>query len=219
MKAYLVGSTGRMGKEISAALEKQGHKLIQGFSSKDKLAFTSKADVVIDFSTADLFTSVVKASIEKKIPLVSGTTGLKDKDFKLLKEASKSIPVLWAANTSLGIQVLKNLIANLAPLKDWDFHIVESHHIHKKDAPSGTAIVLKQAVETAIDKKIPDCSAIRGGGIFGEHTIHIMGPSETITLQHTALSRAVFAEGAVAAAEFLHKQKKGLYSMQDVLDA
>jgi 4-hydroxy-tetrahydrodipicolinate reductase len=217
MKFYLIGASGKMGKEILSSAESTKDVCVKGIGSKDKLVLDQKADIVIDFSSAKLFSKVVDACVKKKLPLVSGTTGLSADDFKKLKEASKTIPVLWAANTSLGIQVVRNLLSQLSPVADWDFHIVESHHIHKKDAPSGTALVLKKDLETAIDKKIPDCSAIRGGGIFGEHTIQIMGPSETISIQHTALSRKVFADGAIQAAKFLAKKPKGLYTMDDVL--
>jgi 4-hydroxy-tetrahydrodipicolinate reductase len=217
MKFYLIGSSGKMGKEILTSAENAKDICVRGFGSKDKLSFEQKVDVVIDFSSAKLFSKVVDACVKNKLPLISGTTGLSSEDFKKLKDASKTIPVLWAANTSLGIQVVRNLLSLLSPVAGWDFHIIESHHIHKKDAPSGTALVLKKDLETAIGKKVPDCSAIRGGGIFGEHTIQIMGPSETISIQHTALSRKVFADGALQAARFLAKKPKGLYTMEDVL--
>ncbi len=217
MRFYLIGSTGRMGKEILDIAKTFGDVCVKGFSSKDEIVLDSNAEVVIDFSSPDTFSKVLKQCLASKIALVSGTTGLSADQHRDLKEASKVIPVLWAANTSLGIQVVKNMLASLKEIKDWDFHISESHHIHKKDAPSGTALVLKKDLEEELGKNIADCTAIRGGGIYGEHTIHIMGPSETITIQHTALSRRLFGEGAVNAAKFLTKKGVGLYTMSDVL--
>lgn len=217
MKFYLIGSTGRMGKEILQIAKTLGDTCVKGFSSKDDIVISSDAEVVIDFSSPETFSKALKQSVASKTAFVSGTTGLSADQMRDLKDASAIIPVLWAANTSLGIQVVKNMLSSLKEIKDWDFHISEGHHIHKKDAPSGTAIVLKNDLEQAIKKDIPDCTAIRGGGIFGEHTIHIMGPSETITIQHTALSRRLFAEGAINAANFLVGKSAGLYTMADVL--
>ncbi|MCB0347391.1 MAG: 4-hydroxy-tetrahydrodipicolinate reductase [Bdellovibrionales bacterium] len=217
MKFYLIGATGRMGGEILSAAKESNDICVKGFSSKDQLAFAEAADVVIDFSSPETFSTALDLCVKNKIAFVSGTTGLKQEAFDKLKKASEAIPVLWAANTSLGVQVVKQMFQNLKDIKDWSFHISESHHIHKKDSPSGTALVLKKELESALGKTIPDCTAIRGGGIFGEHTVHIMGPSETITIQHTALSRKLFAEGALKAAKFVTRKKAGLYTMADVL--
>jgi len=216
MKYIIFGASGKMGEMIQAGMKKKGYTLVEGFNAKASLDKKVEADIAIDFSHADFFDEVLSYCISNKIPLMSGTTGLSDTQLKNIKEAANIIPVLWASNTSVGIQFLRSLLAPLKELADWDFHIIESHHIDKLDSPSGTAKTLAEDLKLATGKNI-DISALRGGGIFGEHEIRIMGEGETISLKHTALSRKLFSTGAIKAAEFLNQQKVGLYTMSDAL--
>tara|TARA_B100001248_G_scaffold262665_1_gene260563 strand:- start:10802 stop:11458 length:657 start_codon:yes stop_codon:yes gene_type:complete len=217
MKFIVFGASGKMGELIIKEAEAKGHDFLKGFSSVEDLEEIVRPDVAIDFSHADFFDEALSYCMANKIPLVSGTTGLSGVQEQNYREAANVIPLLWASNTSMGIQVLRSLLKPLACIADWDYHIVESHHIHKKDAPSGTAKTLQQDIQQIIHKDV-EISAIRGGGIFGEHEIRIMGEAETISLKHTALSRKLFAQGAVKAAEFLAGQSIGLFTMDDVLE-
>ena len=156
--------------------------------------------------------------MDNEIPFVSGTTGLSRTDHLLLTKASKKIPALWAPNMSLGVAALERAIEALKSLSHFDFQIEETHHIHKKDSPSGTALRLQKTLEKTVGRKLPDPLAIRGGGVFGIHQVHALGSNETLIFEHRALNRKVFAEGALFAAAWLSHKKKGLYTIQDVLE-
>ncbi|MEZ0392665.1 MAG: 4-hydroxy-tetrahydrodipicolinate reductase [Pseudobdellovibrionaceae bacterium] len=230
MRVAVFGASGRMGQEI-AHLVSESSTMVPalGISKDGKAPHFLKAgkkldakdfkeiDVLIDFSSAEIFQSAVAFAIENKIPLISGTTGISEKDFKVLKKAQESIPVLWAPNMSLGVATLVKALEALTAISNYDFQIEETHHRHKKDKPSGTALLLQQKLESVVGRKLPDPLALRGGGVFGVHQVQIMGESETLTFEHRALNRRLFAEGALIAAQWLVKQKKGLYTLQDVL--
>ncbi len=206
---FLFGSSGKMGKEIS--------RLIQNDKKLKLTEKIEKADVIIDFSNAEAFLKNLEAALKNKTPFVCGTTGLSEKQFKALKTASKKIPTLWASNMSMGVTVLSEMLKNLKAIKDYDFSIEETHHIHKKDAPSGTALTIQGHLEKAIGKKVKDVISHREGEVFGQHKVIVKGPEETILIQHDALNRTVFARGAVACAKWILKKKAANYSIRDVL--
>lgn len=226
------GASGRMGQEMAALMAqsqnlspalgvcKEGkaehfHKVVKKLDEKD----FKNIDVIIDFSIADAFQEILEFSVKNKIPFVSGTTGINDKAQKSLQLAGKSIPVLWAPNMSLGVATLEKALEALAALPHFDFQIEETHHRHKKDKPSGTALLLQRKLEKVLGRKLPEPLALRGGGVFGVHQVQVMGDNETLTFEHRALNRKLFAEGALTAARWLTGQKKGLYTLQDVLKA
>lgn len=224
LNIFLSGISGKVGKEILSLCELEKKAFVVGAlrsngkaESYDKKSKKLQPDVFIDFSRAEFFETVCDYCIKNKLPLVSGTTGLDKKQKEILKSTSKKIPVLWASNMSLGVNTLNSLLKKLKPLDSYDFYIEETHHGQKKDSPSGTALTLKENLEKAISKKTKDVVAMRGGGVFGQHRIIILGPEETLILEHNALNRTVFARGALSAAEWLKSQKAGLYSMEDVL--
>ena len=195
------------------------------------------ADVVIDFSSVDGLDEFIDECVEYKLPLVLCTTGLSGDQLAKVRKASKKIPVLRSANMSLGINtIIKFLKENSGMLSDsgFDIEIVEKHHNQKLDAPSGTAMALASAVNDALPEKYEyvydrsdrrekrpkkeiGISAVRGGSIVGEHEVIFAGPDEVIEIKHTAFSRSIFANGAIAAAKFLAVQDPGMYDMSDVI--
>lgn len=195
-----------------------------------------KADVVIDFSHFSAVPNLLQYCIDAKTPVVVATTALDDECFAMLEKAAASIPVFRSANMSIGINALAKAIKVITPVleKDFNVEIIEKHHTKKLDSPSGTAILLADKVNEACQVKKEyiygrhskhdefrmdqiGIHAVRGGTIPGEHTVIFAGPDEVIELNHLALSRDIFANGAIAAAEFLVKQEKGQYSMDDLI--
>ncbi|EOT26290.1 4-hydroxy-tetrahydrodipicolinate reductase [Enterococcus saccharolyticus] len=194
------------------------------------------ADVIIDFSHYTAVPQLIEFAVSKKLPVVVATTGLEEETKTLLKEASEKIPVFYSANMSLGINVLAKALQAITPALESDFNIeiIEKHHNQKKDAPSGTALLLADAIndvcETKKDyifgrsgndneNKLSEMGihAVRGGTIPGEHIVIYAGDDEIIELKHTALSRDIFANGALKAGVFLADQPVGFYSMSDLL--
>lgn len=219
IKLIVCGSAGRMGQEIARLVEADKQIKIVSKVDKDNSGEMKKtsADVLVDFTVASEFSKILSWCDRNKIAFVSGTTGISEADKKLLKSASKKIPVFWAPNMSLGVNFVINLLKSYGAISDFDFAISETHHIHKKDKPSGTALWLKEALEKSIKKNVNNVESIREGEVFGDHKIIATSPSEVITLEHRALNREVFAKGAVAAVKWIAKKKKGLYSMSDLL--
>lgn len=226
------GASGRMGQEIATLLDQSQNLTAAlgvcrsgqaaGFKKVAKKLETKdfkNMDVLIDFSVADSFLEALKFAEEAKVPLVSGTTGLSEKQLKALQKTAKSIPVLWAPNMSLGVATLERALEALAAISHFDFQIEETHHRHKIDKPSGTALLLQRKLESVLKRKLPEPLALRGGGVFGVHQVHVMGDNETLTFEHRALNRKLFAEGALTAARWIVGKKKGLYSLQDVLES
>lgn len=192
------------------------------------------AQVVIDFSLPQALEQLARLAARQGIALVSGTTGLRD--LSILDTAAARIPVLWAANMSLGIQVLAELAAEAARRlgSAFDIEISETHHRNKVDAPSGTGLRLADAVREAralrtvtgrqgiVGARASDeigVLALRGGDVIGDHTVHLLGPGERLELTHRATSRDLFAQGALRAARWLVGQPPGRYSLRDLLDA
>ncbi len=219
-RIVLHGATGKVGQEVLALVSEYAfHVSVKMSRNTDKASIVLDGEkLLLDFSRQEAFLPALRFAEENKLAFVSGTTGLNDKDFQELKEASKSIACFWASNTSLGVAVFKRLIQQLESLKNWDFHLHELHHNQKIDSPSGTAISLKEEVEKVIGKTVT-VTDVRGGGIYGIHELMSISQEEILKIEHQALNRKVFARGALEAAEFLlQKAEPGLYGMDDLLD-
>ena len=206
--------------------------------SADMRSFLNASDVLIDFSLPEACELLLEEAIKTPKPLVIGTTGLNAHQLNILKEASKLMPILYATNMSLGVALLNKLVYQAsAALRDFDIEIVEMHHKHKKDAPSGTALTLSESAAagrgldinkvrvSGRDGNIGERSkdeiavmALRGGDIVGRHTVGFYNDGEFIELNHTATSRNTFSKGAIKAAHWLSNQEAGLYSISDCLD-
>ncbi len=176
-----------------------------------------QVSLVIDFSLPELTAGVIAWCMKNETPLVSGVTGISNELKAKFAEAGRSIPVLWAPNMSLGVAVLSRMLSELKHLSGFEFQIEELHHSRKKDKPSGTALFLQETLEAAVGQEAPEPLAIRGGGIFGIHRIWAMGEEETLTLEHNAMNRRVFARGAMKAAQWLLQQPAGQYTLNDML--
>ena len=175
--------------------------------------------VWIDFSHAGSFASVIEKVRSLSCPLVMGTTGLTKENLQQLKILSQQIPVFYDTNFSVGIHIVRRLLKHLPKVcANLDISIFESHHASKKDAPSGTAKTLANDIkEHCGPSKDVSILSHRGGGIRGQHSIIFAGPNEIITLQHEALDRSVFAEGALKAAQWCLSKTSGFFSMEDLL--
>lgn len=192
------------------------------------------ADVMIDFSHHSVTPALLEFCISKNLPVVVATTGHDEKEQELIAEAAKKIPVFHSANMSLGVALLCELAKTAAKtMPDADIEIIEKHHNRKLDAPSGTALLLADAISTVRnsafyvfgrggqkkrEKNEIGIHAIRMGNIVGEHEVIIGTDTQTITLKHEAHTRALFAEGAVSAAAFLSGKPAGLYAMKDIVE-
>ncbi len=173
-------------------------------------------DVAIDFSLPHGFDTILALCIARGAGLVSGTTGIEPPQREALEAASSRIPVLWSANFSLGVAVLSELVERAAAaLPGWSCDIVESHHVHKKDAPSGTALALGACAEQGA--ATPRYASLRAGDIVGEHSVQFTGLGERIELVHRATNRDIFARGALHAARQLAGRPPGQYRLRDVL--
>ena len=177
-------------------------------------------DVAIDFSQADAITEICRVSLKHHTPLVIGTTGQSKEQRRIIEETAQSLPIVFASNFSIGVNVLFWLTRKAAEQlgSDFDAEIVETHHKMKKDAPSGTAKTLAEVLKAAkkTQAEIP-VQSIREGDVVGEHTVIFNGPAERLELSHRAASREIFARGALRAAKWITGRPPGLYSMQDVL--
>lgn len=183
--------------------------------------YTGPCEVVIDFSTPEGTTHALDIALRSRAALLVAATGLDETQLRVIKSAAQTIPVLIAPNTSVGVNVISQLVEQavrrLGP--DSRVEIIESHHRHKKDAPSGTALMLGEAVRRAGATMTTDqYHALRGGGVIGEHTVRIFSDDDYIEIRHVATSRRLFAAGALRAALWLaeRKSRPGLYSMNDV---
>ena len=247
MKVLINGATGRMGIELEKAIEKQQDiKTVCGFGLEEnnngKFPIYNKienikeeVDVIIDFSNPKATFKILEYARKNKIPVVIATTGFDEEELKTIEEISKEIPIFKSSNMSVDINLMAELAQKVAEvLKENDIEIVETHHNKKIDAPSGTAILLADAINKVFNgnkKYVFDrmqkrearskdeigFSSIRGGNIVGEHTVMFLGENETLEITHKAYSRQVFAEGAIKAARFIVNQKNGLYNMEDLV--
>jgi 4-hydroxy-tetrahydrodipicolinate reductase len=192
------------------------------------------ADVVIDFTHASAVGALLRAAIQAKVGVVSGTTRLEPETMALFDRAAEKIAVLWAPNMSIGVQVLANMLKQaVLQLPEYDVEIVETHHNQKADAPSGTATMLvatanalrgdlepvhgREGQVGARSRHEVGVHALRGGGVVGDHSVHLIGEFDRLEITHRAMSRELFAEGALRAARFLVSRPPGRYSLADVL--
>jgi 4-hydroxy-tetrahydrodipicolinate reductase len=213
-----------MGQAIAATVDRSRDLLLSGVWQRgsDLDAMLSDADVVIDFSLPDGTVKVVSAAVRNRKPLVCGVSGLTESQMKNLAEASRHIPLVYDRNMSLGIAVLERLVSDAARAlgSDFDIQVSEVHHVHKKDAPSGTALKLAEAIAAA--RKEASTHSIsfaveRRDEVPGYHEIVMKSATESLTLAHSVTTRQVFVDGALRAARWAADRPCGLYSMQDVL--
>jgi 4-hydroxy-tetrahydrodipicolinate reductase len=253
IKVGVFGATGRVGKLLIEDLKAtQGMSLSAVFVrnsldfaidpsvlvTSDMHSFLNGCDIVIDFSLPEACEVLLEEAIKTPKPLVIGTTGLNTHQLNLLKQASELMPVLYATNMSLGVALLNKLVYQAsAALEGFDIEIVEMHHRHKKDAPSGTALTLSESAAAGrnldinkvrvsgrdgnIGERTQDeiaVMALRGGDIVGRHTVGFYNDGEFIELNHTATSRNTFSKGALRAGKWLADKEAGLYSISDCLE-
>ena len=222
IRVLLVGALGRMGRAVAAAVAKDSSLTIAaGLDRGDSIAPAIEGcDVVIDFSAADATAEVCSDCAQHRKPLVLGTTGQNDAQKESVAVAARVIPIVFAANFSVGVNTLFALTRRAGQLLggDFDLDVIEMHHRTKRDAPSGTA---KRLVEILQEAREPSgeiaAQSIRAGDIVGEHTVIFAGPGERLELTHRASSRETFAAGALRAARWALEQPTGLYDMEDVL--
>ena len=253
IKVGVFGASGRVGKLLIEDLKAaEGMSLSAVFVrnsldftidpsvlvTSDMHAFLTASDIIIDFSLPQACETLLEEAIKTPKPLVIGTTGLNTHQLNLLKQASEVMPILYATNMSLGVALLNKLVYQAsAALEGFDIEIVEMHHRHKKDAPSGTALTLSESAAKGrgldIDKvrvsgrdgnigeRTKDeiaVMALRGGDIVGRHTVGFYNDGEFIELNHTATSRNTFSKGALRAGKWLADKDAGLYTISDCLE-
>ena len=222
IRVLLVGADGRMGKAVAEAVARDASLTIAaGLDRGDSIApAIESCEVVIDFSAADATEAVCRACAKYRKPLVLGTTGQTAAQSDYVTTAAGLVPIVFAANFSVGVNVLFALTRRAAKLlgSDFDVDVVEMHHRTKKDAPSGTAKRLLEVLrEVRGGDGVIQAQSIRAGDIVGEHTVILAGAGERLELTHRAASRETFAVGALRAARWVITQPPGLYRMENVL--
>jgi 4-hydroxy-tetrahydrodipicolinate reductase len=239
MRFGVIGHKGRMGEALAAAISEAGHSLAVGVDeggNPEPLAV--QCDCLVDFSAPGALGTNLAAAKTAGIPILVGTTGLQDEHVVMLADAARHVPVLQTGNFSLGVTLLAHLVREAASRlgAEWDIEVLEMHHRMKVDAPSGTAKLLGEAAAEARGITLSDnmesgrhgqtgariegaigFATLRGGTVAGDHSVIFAGPSERITLSHSAEDRMIFARGAVKAAEWLRGKPAGRYTMNDVL--
>ncbi|MBE6782060.1 MAG: 4-hydroxy-tetrahydrodipicolinate reductase [Ruminococcaceae bacterium] len=247
-KIILSGCCGKMGRVISAcASQRDDIEIVAGVDINTDCSLgypvyekfeeiTEKADVIIDFSHPSVLVSLLTFAKEKQLPVVLATTGFSSSQTETIKSASKEIPLFFTFNMSLGINLLVALSKKAAFVLDgnFDIEIIEKHHNQKIDAPSGTAIMLAEAINNTLDNKMMyeydrhskrekrptneiGIHSVRGGNIVGEHEVIFAGHDEVITLSHKATSKEVFAVGAIKAAIYMKGKENGIYDMNNII--
>jgi 4-hydroxy-tetrahydrodipicolinate reductase len=211
IRISLIAPDGRMGKAIAAAVAEDSRFAID----------QDHGDVLVDFSAPAALETSLERAMSAGVPILIGTTGLDEAADKGIVAASRQVAILRAANTSVGVALLADLVERAAKAlgPEWDIQISETHHRHKVDAPSGTALMLGAAAEHARGSGVAGYASVRGGTVAGDHDVLFLGPDERLILSHRAESRMIFARGALAAAAFLAGKPPGLYSMRDVIGA
>lgn len=244
MRIILNGAAGRMGRVVSELIEADpAFELVAGVDPgaaadsgllPELAACSASADVLLDFSNHEATVALVEYALARELPLVIATTGQTPRELALIEGAAERIPVFFAANYSLGIAVLAKL-ARLAVeiMPNPEVEIVETHHDQKLDAPSGTALMLARAVQGAMPGSTIELGrqglkrrergeitvhSLRLGHVVGEHEVIISSGNEMLSLKHTAESRTLFAEGALAAVRFIVGREPGLYAMEDLVE-
>lgn len=235
----IIGSAGRMGAALVEAIAAACEIHAGGIDKEGDLAALAKAsDVLVDFSSPHALETNLDAAMAAGVPILVGTTGLEERHHWLCDAAAEKIAVLQTGNTSLGVTLLAHLVREAAQRlgDDWDIEIVETHHRMKVDAPSGTALLLGEAaaqgrgidlashsergrdgITGARANGAIGFSALRGGTVAGDHTVHFLGDDERLSLSHLAENRRIFARGAVRAAQWLVGKDAGRYTMPEVL--
>jgi 4-hydroxy-tetrahydrodipicolinate reductase len=249
MKRIVIsGCSGKMGRVISHCIEERKDcKVVAGFDImtesysdfpifKKPKEYVGEADVIIDFSHPSLIHDLLDYAVERNIPVVVSTTGFNKDQIDFIQETSRKIPVFFSFNMSLGVNLLVELAKKATQVLggQFDIEIIEKHHNQKIDAPSGTAIMIADAINDTLDntckfvydrhsqrkkrdKNEIGIHAVRGGTIVGEHEVIFAGRDEIITLSHSAMSKEIFAVGSVNAAVFLSGKTPGLYNMSDLV--
>lgn len=234
LRLCVAGCFGRMGQAIIAQANNDADVSVEVGTSrdinhkKDKLPnlkvsslhdlSSNDFDVCIDFTLPESTIAHLDRLANIRRPVVIGTTGLSDEHLSVIDSFSKQIPIVLAPNTSIGVNIMYSLVELAAKIVpgDWRISIDETHHTHKKDNPSGTAIKLKEVMQKHISSTIR-CEGKREGEVIGTHNVRLLGQNEELVVTHEAKDRSLFAEGAILAAKWLSIQKPGLYSMKDVL--
>ncbi len=246
LKVLINGINGRMGQEVLKQVKiSDDFEVCCGvdkFSNNDTNfpiytdvnLIKETPDVIIDFSVPEASMNILEFAKAKNIPTVIATTGFSDEELSIINQYSKELPIFRSGNMSYEINIMSEIVARLATqLKDSDIEIVETHHRNKIDSPSGTALILADSIDDALNnemiyqynrhgvrQKRPDkeigIHSIRGGTEVGKHTVLFLGDNETLEITHTATSRSIFAKGALKAAGFLVNQQAGLYNMKDL---
>ena len=233
LRVLVHGATGRMGQAllrlcaedperfdvVAAVSRRPSQRVVDGVPqfAAAEVNGVPAFDVAIDFSLPEAFDRILALCVSRKAAFVSGTTGLSDPQRDALAQAATVIPVAWASNFSLGVAVLHGLVERAArAVPGWDCDIIESHHVRKQDAPSGTALTLGRAAGEGGAE--PRYASIRAGDIVGEHTIQFTGAGERIELLHRATNRDVFARGALHVASRLAAREPGLYEVGQLLE-
>ena len=235
IKLAISGCQGRMGQrildlalkdkffKIACLMESRNRPEIQTSVRGFNVHFDDKAlkgsQVLIEFTTPEATLEHLKVCQRYGVKMVIGTTGLTKEQIAVIKKASKKIPIVFSSNMSVGVNLVFALIAKAASAtgKNYSMRLTETHHIHKKDAPSGTAKTMAEIAEKFSKSKVEDIESIREGEVIGDHTITFESPVDFISVRHFAKTRDIFAEGSLVAAKFLSKKSKGLFNMQDVL--
>lgn len=227
----IIHGTGTMSSILKNVIETEKDLEVSGFA--DDLT-NEKGDIIIDFSHFSRITNMLNFAVNNNIPIVICTTGYDDKILSQIKEASSKIPILLSSNTSIGINLMNDLVKKMsAVLNNFDIEILETHHNKKADSPSGTAKTLFNAINQTLENKMRlingregnhkrdkneiGIHSIRGGSVVGEHRVIFYGDDEAIEIKHSAMSKKIFVYGAIKAAKFLIGKKPNLYGMKDVL--
>ena len=240
LKILLSGACGRMGHQVANLAQEEQALIAVGVDVRAEKwgsfpvypSFSlveEEADVIVDFSRPEGLNALLAYATEHHLPVVLGATGYNETDQEAIRAASRTIPIFTSSNLSLGVYVLKTLARQAARLlPGFDIEIIEKHHNQKLDAPSGTALMLYDAVSAPDSQPVFGRSgrtqkrekneigmhAIRGGTVPGEHEVGFYGPSEVVTLSHSAQDRSIFARGALRAARFIASQAPGEYDME-----
>lgn len=213
IKYGLIGSSGKMGREIENVFSEAGNECVFKFDidGEQKIA---TPELLIDFSLPEVLEKTIDYIKTYNVPLIIGTTGLSNDQLESLKLLSQKIPVVQSYNFSIGIQLLLRMIESIKnDVKDWDIEIEETHHRFKKDKPSGTAIMIKNLIGKEVS-----ISSLRLGNVPGVHTIQFGSLGEILKIEHQALSRRTFADGVLMSANFILKKQNGFYSFKDVIN-
>ncbi|MCM8765943.1 MAG: 4-hydroxy-tetrahydrodipicolinate reductase [Candidatus Omnitrophica bacterium] len=233
IKLAVSGACGKMGSRIIelagkendfqlvVALEAKGHpkvgSLIKGVKILDNPEEIRNSDCLIEFTNPQATIEHLGICVKYNKPMVIGTTGLNEEEKIKIKDASRYIPIVFSPNMSVGVNLLFRFVREASKvLSDYEIKIIEAHHIHKKDAPSGTAKMLAEIIKKQIGKEVTDIKSIREGEIVGDHRVIFDSPLDRIELFHSAKTRDIFAKGALVAARFIVKQKTGLFDMEMV---